>query len=62
MKKRVKGLDIYKKALTLRGMKVTHHHLKLRSVFSTIKIGHQIHRPKKGAGSYSRKNQRISND
>jgi stalled ribosome alternative rescue factor ArfA len=43
-------------------MKVTHHHLKLRSVFSTVKIGHQIHRPKKGAGSYSRKNQRISND
>lgn len=53
-------LDIYKKSLTVRPMKHTTTKKKLRSIFTSgAKMGHQIHRTKKGPGSY-RRNNRIT--
>lgn len=37
--------------------------IKIRSVFTSgVNLGNQIHRPKKGKGSYSRKGKHISFD
>ena len=56
-------LDIYKNSAILRDMKnkTTNVQLKIRSIFTSgMNLSNQIHRTKKGAGSYNRKNFRIN--
>ena len=61
-RKCVTKLDIYKISAILRDMKnKTTKLLKLRSIFTSgMNLSNQIHRTKKGAGSYNRKNFRIN--